>query len=99
MGILDADEIEVLLPEGAFLVERHVAETDLDPFHPAIVNNARVAHAAQVFNARDRARAERAGLDRAQEGLVLARLDAGGDEIAHRVLPWGMTHCMRASSL
>src|SRR6476661_3033536 len=44
MGVLHLDQLQVLLPVGAFLVERLVAEADLDPADAAVAGQPRLGH-------------------------------------------------------
>ena len=85
MGVLDLHQLEVLFPVGLLLVERLPAEADLHPAHRAVLELPRLGHVPQVLVARDRAAAERALLDGAQEGRLLAGTDAGGDEVSHAI--------------
>ena len=55
MGVLHFNQIEVLFPVGALLLERRRAEAGLHPLHGPVLELARVFHVVQVLVAGDRA--------------------------------------------
>src|SRR6185295_16409576 len=63
VGVLDADEVEVLLPVGTLLGERLPAEADFDPADRAVMEEAGLGHVAQILVAGDGAEAQGAALD------------------------------------
>ena len=50
---LDLQQLEVLLPVGAFLSEGCGAEAHFDPLHPAVGQLTRVGHVAEVLVSRN----------------------------------------------
>jgi hypothetical protein len=83
VGVLDAEEVEVLFPVGAFFGEGCVAEAYFDPAEGAVVAEAGGLHVAEVFAEGDGAGAQLIGFDGAEEGEFLAGFYAGGDEVTH----------------
>src|SRR2546425_11416894 len=81
--VLDADEIEVLLPVWAFLLKRRGAEAGLHPLHAPVGQLPGAAHVVLVFIAGHGPGAERALVDRAIERGALSGFDLCGDQIPH----------------
>src|SRR6059058_642742 len=84
VGVLHAQQLEILFPVRPLLVERYIAEADLDPADRAVVAQAGIGHVAEIFVARHRTATESTVLDCAQQRRFTAWPDAGGDEVAHR---------------
>src|SRR5882724_1162906 len=85
VGVLHPDELQVLLPVGALLVERLVAEADLDPAQGAVAGAARLRHVAQILVPRHGALAQGAVLDRLEQGLFPAGAYTRRHQIPHTV--------------
>ena len=83
MGVLDADQLEILFPIGTLLGERRGAKAGFDPVRGAVLGDAGLAHVVQVFITGDGALAERAGLDRGQQRLCLSGFQTGFDQVTH----------------
>src|SRR5262245_30912899 len=87
MGILNAHQVEVLLPVGPLLVERDVAKANFDPANGSVVAQPCVGHIAQILIACNGAIAQPARLDRLEQFALSTRFDSGSDEITHGVFP------------
>jgi hypothetical protein len=71
-------------PIGPLFGERRRAEAHFHPADAAVRILPRGRQVAKILVARDRPAAERPAIDRVGECCGFFRLDAGGDEIAHR---------------
>jgi hypothetical protein len=84
VSIPDIDKFKVFLPIGTFLIERGVAETDLNPPRDTVFAYASILHVVEVFIASHRSATQRSGLDCRQQGSFSSGLDACFHQIAHR---------------
>jgi hypothetical protein len=83
MGILNTDEVEELLPVGAFFLERGWAVADLDPDRGPVFLKAGVFHVVKVLVAGDRSSTEGLLFDRLGESPFFSALDPCFDQVAH----------------
>jgi hypothetical protein len=83
MRIFHTKQFKVFLPIRPFFFERWIAKTRLHPGRDAGVVHARLLHVLLIFIAGYGTLSERLLIDRAEERFLLARSNAGFDEIAH----------------
>jgi hypothetical protein len=81
--VLHAEKLEVLFPIRTFLSERRIAKACFNPSAHAFVVHSRLFHVLQIFIARDRAAAQRAIIDRANQITFSFGFHPGFHEIAH----------------
>ena len=83
VGVLHAEEVEVLLPVGPLFLERCLAEARLDPLHAPVGQLARLGHVAEILAAGHRSAPQRAAADGTRQRPPPARLHARRHEITH----------------
>lgn len=83
VGVLDAEDLEILFPVGEFLLKRRRAEAGLDPADGSVIQPMGMLHVVQVFIAGDRATPQFPPPYRTKKRLLLLRPHSGLDEISH----------------
>jgi hypothetical protein len=83
MGILNTDQVEELLPVGAFFLERGWAVADLDPDGGPVFLKAGVFHVVKALVAGDGSSTEGLFFDRLGESPFFSALDPCFDQVAH----------------
>ena len=81
--ILYAEQFEILLPVGALLRERRLAEASFHPYRSSGFVHARLAHVVQILVSGDGAAPERTVVDRAAERTFLVGFQLCFNEIPH----------------
>jgi hypothetical protein len=72
MGVLNAEQIEILFPVGAFFGQRRIAKTAFHPRGNAVLIDVRVIHIVQILVPGNRSAAECFLVDCADEITLFA---------------------------
>lgn len=83
MRVLHFQQIEILFPVRALLIQRRGAETGFDPMRNAILADAGLFHVVNIFVAGDGAAPQGTVANSREERFLFARFHAGFDQITH----------------
>src|SRR6476659_5551795 len=83
VGVLDARQLEILLPVWLFFEQRRGAVTNLHPAGGLVLADPRLFHVAQIFAFGDRALAEGSVFYGLEERCLAAGLDSGAYQVSH----------------
>ena len=83
MGVLNAEQLEILFPIRTFLRERWIAKARFNPGGDTLIIYPRLLHVVQVFVACDGTFSKRAIVDCANQITFPGRFHAGFHEVTH----------------